>query len=144
MTTSSHRSPDPAVRLADLMGARVLDAAGRDIGHVSDVRFVEAADPQEGGRGPGRLRLEGLVVATRRRGRMLGYDHRPVDAPWPLTALARRAARHALWAPWTVVTAHRPPSRTGETGTITLSESAADLTPLEKMHAHWNPYDSGA
>ncbi|MEK9520598.1 hypothetical protein MIU24_14520 [Streptomyces venezuelae] len=119
------------MRLADLMGARVIDATGRDIGHVSDARLTETtpADMRP------RLRVEGLVTATRRRSRLLAYDHRPVDAPWPLTALARRATRHALWTPWTTVTAHRPPDRLGEPGTITLDQPAT--TPLD-MHTHWN------
>ncbi|KMO93479.1 PRC-barrel domain-containing protein [Streptomyces roseus] len=123
------------MRLADLMGARVIDVTGRDIGHVSDVRLTEAAAPSR--RLPG-LHVAGIVIATRRRSRLLAYDHRPVDAPWPLTALARRATRHALWAPWTAVTAHRRPPRTGEPGTVTLDQTAASLTPLRDMHAHWN------
>ncbi|WP_052680621.1 PRC-barrel domain-containing protein [Streptomyces sp. NRRL F-4428] len=123
------------MRLADLMGARVLDATGRDIGHVSDVRLTETTAPAVT---RPRLRIEGLVIATRRRGRLLAYDHRPVDGPWPLTALARRTTRHALWTPWTAVTAHRPPDRLGEPGTITLDQPATALTPLLDMHTHWN------
>ncbi|MFF0277764.1 PRC-barrel domain-containing protein [Streptomyces sp. NPDC004330] len=122
------------MRLADLMGARVIDGTGRDIGHVSDVRLTESAGTVH----PGMLHLDGIVIATRRRSRLLGYDHRPVAAPWPLTALARRAARHALWAPWTAVTTIRPPSRLGEPGTLTLDRESSVLTELTTMHGHWN------
>ncbi|MFC9295114.1 PRC-barrel domain-containing protein [Streptomyces sp. NPDC057011] len=124
------------MRLADLMGARVIDATGRDIGHVSDARLAETA-PRAGG-GTGGMRLEGIVIATRRRSRMLGYDHRPVTAPWPLTALAHLATRHAMWAPWSAVADHRPPPRLGEDGTITLNQAADSLSSLDTMHAHWS------
>lgn len=123
------------MRLADLMGARVLDATGRDIGHVSDVRLTET--PSAAGR-PTRLHVAGLVIATRRRSRLLAYDHRPVDAPWPLTALARRTTRHALWTPWATVAAHQAPIRLGEPGTVTLDQPASALTSLQDMHTHWN------
>lgn len=134
MTTSSPGSPGPATRLADLMGARVIDATGRDIGHVTDVRLIETGAPA----GPGPLRVEGLVIASRRRSRMLAYDHRPVTAPWPLTALARRATRHARWAPWEGVAAHQRPNRTGEPGTIILNRPADALIPLNDMHTQWS------
>ncbi|MBT2469122.1 hypothetical protein J7E97_14890 [Streptomyces sp. ISL-66] len=123
------------MRLADLMGARVLDATGRDIGHVGDIRFVETSGPAGE---PTRLRIEGLVIAPRRSSRMLAYDHRPVTAPWPLTTLARRATRHALWASWKNVASRQPPSTLGEPGTITLRQNASDLSLLSDMHAHWN------
>ncbi|MET9963408.1 hypothetical protein ABZ128_30795 [Streptomyces sp. NPDC006326] len=128
------------MHLADLMGARVRDPAGRDIGHVSDVRLTDVRGPD----GTLRLRIEGLVIATRRRTRMLGYDHRPVEAPWPLTAIARRATRHALWAPWDTVTSHAPAARAGERGTVVLTRNGAELPTLAAMHAHWNPGPGGA
>ncbi|MFE0774269.1 hypothetical protein [Streptomyces sp. NPDC058861] len=125
------------MRLADLMGARVRDRGGREIGHVSDVRLREYAIPA---RGPAHteLRVEGLVVAIRRRGRLIAYDHRPVDGPWPLARLARRAARNALWAPWSVVAGHEPPARLGDPGTVRLTVPGTELAPSADVHDDWN------
>ncbi|MFF0561727.1 PRC-barrel domain-containing protein [Streptomyces sp. NPDC020472] len=125
------------MRLADLMGARVRDRDGREIGHVSDVRLREyaARDRSPTGR---ELRVEGLVVATRRRGRLIAYEHRPVDGPWPLARLARWAARNALWAPWSMVADHEPPVRLGDPGIVRLTVSETELVPLVGAHDDWN------
>ncbi|MEU1193489.1 hypothetical protein [Streptomyces sp. NPDC005859] len=123
------------MRLVDLIGARVTDPAGREIGHVSDVRLVEETDP--GGTPGTRLRVDGVVVAVRRRGRLLAYEHRPVEGPWPLAWLTRRAVRLAHWAPWDCVAAHQPPSATGESGTVRLTRTVDQLTPLAQAHADW-------
>ncbi|MFC8492035.1 hypothetical protein ACFUJU_14855 [Streptomyces sp. NPDC057235] len=125
------------MRLADLMGARVSDRDGREIGHVSDVRLREYAIPT---RGPAdtELRVEGLVVAARRRGRLIAYDHRPVDGPWPLAWLARWAARNVLWAPWSAVTDHEPPVRLGDAGTVRLAVAGIELAPLVNVHDDWS------
>ncbi|MGJ7416069.1 hypothetical protein AB9128_09485 [Streptomyces cinereoruber] len=125
------------MRLADPMGARVSDRDGREIGHVSDVRLREYAIPA---RAPAdtESRVEGLVVATRRRGRLIAYDHRPVDGPWPLARLARRAARNALWAPWSAVTDHEPPVRLGGPGAVRLTAVGTELAPLVDVHDDWS------
>ncbi|GGR36332.1 hypothetical protein [Streptomyces roseolus] len=125
------------MRLADLMGARVRDRDGREIGHVSDVRLREHPAP-DGASADTVLKVEGLVVATRVRARLIAYDHRPVDGPWPLARLARRAARGARWAPWPVVAAHEPPDRLGDLGTVLLVVPGAELVPLTDVHHGWN------
>ncbi|WP_185893574.1 PRC-barrel domain-containing protein [Streptomyces sp. WAC08241] len=121
------------MRLADLMGARVRDRDGREIGHVSDVRLREHPGPAGTV-----LKVEGLVVATRARGRLIAYDHRPVDGPWPLAWLARWAARNARWAPWPAVAAHEPPARLGDPGTVRLAVPGGELAPLTDAHDAWN------
>ncbi|MBT2421844.1 hypothetical protein J7F01_40805 [Streptomyces sp. ISL-22] len=124
------------MRLADLIGARVTDPAGREVGHVSDVRLVEETSP---GSTPGpRLRVDGLVVAVRRRGRLLAYDHRPVQGPWPLAWLTRRVIRRARWVPWDCVAVHQPPAVVGERGSVRLSRTIDELVPLVRAHADWN------
>ncbi|WP_411072607.1 hypothetical protein [Streptomyces sp. cmx-4-25] len=125
------------MRLADLMGARVRDRDGREIGHVSDVRLREHPAPDAGPAGTV-LKVEGLVVATRARGRLIAYDHRPVDGSWPLTRLARWAARNARWAPWPAVAGHEPPDRLGDPGTVRLAVSGTELVPLTDAHDDWN------
>ncbi|MCZ2525294.1 PRC-barrel domain-containing protein [Streptomyces sp. HB2AG] len=123
------------MRLADLIGARVVDPAGREVGHVSDVRLVEERVPGEDA--ATRLRVDGLVVAVRRRSRLLAYDHRPVRAPMLLAFLARRAAARARWAPWHTVAGHLPPAAAGERGTVRLDRAAADLPLLGDVHEQW-------
>ncbi|QTA36710.1 PRC-barrel domain-containing protein [Streptomyces sp. CA-256286] len=125
------------MRLADLIGARVLDRDGREIGHVSDVRLREYTAP---GNAPAdtELRIEGLVVAARRRGRLIACDHRPVDGPWPLARLALWAARNARWVPWSTIAEHAPPRRLGDPGTVRLIAHAGELTPLTDAHRDWS------
>ncbi|MFC8269491.1 hypothetical protein ACFUIZ_27800 [Streptomyces cinereoruber] len=125
------------MRLADLMGARVRDPDGREIGHVSDVRLREHPAP-DGAPADTVLKVEGLVVATRARARLIAYDHRPVDGPWPLARLARRAARGARWAPWPVVAAHEPPDRLGDPGTVRLVVPGTELASLTDVHHGWD------
>ncbi|WEH38342.1 hypothetical protein [Streptomyces sp. AM 2-1-1] len=117
------------MRLADLMGARVQDRDGRHVGHVSDVRLRECGDSPDTV-----LRVEGLVVATRSRGRLIAYDHRPVDGPWPLARLARWAARNARWAPWPLVAGHEGPGRLGDPGTVRLLVGTDELPLLTDVH----------
>ncbi|MGW7265146.1 PRC-barrel domain-containing protein [Streptomyces sp. NPDC054842] len=124
------------MRLADLIGALVTDSAGREVGHVSDVRLVEVEAP---GHDTGtRLRVEGLVVALRWHGRLLAYDHRPVHGPRPLAWLTRRSVRRARWVPWDRVAHHRPAAAVGERGALRLTTTADELLPLERAHHEWN------
>jgi hypothetical protein len=60
------------MRLSDLLGAEVLDEAGRSAGRVHDVRLVQDG-PVVGGFGAA-LRLDGLLVGRRAVGARLGYD----------------------------------------------------------------------
>ncbi|WP_327686427.1 hypothetical protein [Streptomyces sp. NBC_00467] len=122
------------MRLADLMGARVCDPAGTEIGHVSDVRLVEHPAPT---RPEATLRVEGVVVALKGHSRLFSYDHRPVDGPWPLAWLARRAARHARWIPWDHVTSHQPAKRLGDPAIIRISHPSEQLPLLSDMHQQW-------
>ncbi|MEU0786934.1 PRC-barrel domain-containing protein [Streptomyces sp. NPDC006173] len=136
MTTSSVVCPEPVMRLAELIGSRVTDSSGKEIGHVSDVRLVEERGP---GSEPGtRLRVEGLVITSRRRARLLAYDHRPVQGPWSLTWLTRRAIRHAHWAPWSCVASHQRPPAIGESGTVQLATTIGELAPLAQAHEEWD------
>ncbi|MEV6618682.1 hypothetical protein AB0N31_33475 [Streptomyces sp. NPDC051051] len=125
------------MRLADLMGARVIDSSGRQIGHVGDVRLVEEKVLARGGSGT-RMRVDGLVVAVRRRGRLLAYDHRPVDRPLLLARLVGRVAARARYATWDQVGAHRPPTTLGERGTVRLTVRGEDLMRLREAHDDWN------
>ncbi|MQY04685.1 hypothetical protein [Actinomadura macrotermitis] len=118
------------MRLADLIGALVLDPEERRVGRVSDVRLVDE--------GPAGLRVDGLVVSPRLRGQLLAYDHRPVERPWLLAYFARRGSARALWVPWDDVAGVRPDERTGEPGTVRLTRGAGELGPLAEAYRSWS------
>ena len=67
------------MRLSDLLGADVVDEAGRSAGHIHDVRLVQDG-PLVGGFGAS-LRVDGLIVGRRSIGARLGYDRRKMHGP---------------------------------------------------------------
>jgi len=84
-------------RLNDLLGMRVEAADGRALGHVNDVRLA-----------PGRavhglrseLMVDGLIVADRHAGSLLGYDRRAEQGPWLVRLAVRVLHRNAGYAGW--------------------------------------------
>jgi hypothetical protein len=86
--------------LSDLLGCAVRDRAGTRLGFVNDVRLEPSAAV------PGvsaRLRVEGLIVADRSVGSMLGYERDRTQGPWPVRALVRWLHRRAAYVPWAAV-----------------------------------------
>lgn len=79
------------MRLAQLLGKRVLDRTGRDLGTVHDVRLVR--DGPEIGSFGAAFRVHSLVVGGGAIGTRLGLERKQVRGPWPLKALLGR--RHA-------------------------------------------------
>jgi hypothetical protein len=73
------------MRLSDLLGADVVDEAGRSAGHVHDVRLVQDG-PLVGAFGAG-LRVDGLIVGRRSLGARLGYERREMRGPLPVKLL---------------------------------------------------------
>lgn len=86
------------MRLSDVLGSQVVDVDGRPAGHVRDVRLVQDG-PLQGAFGAG-LRVAGLVVGPNAVSSRLGYDRRPMRAPWLVAALARRASRGVRYVEW--------------------------------------------
>ncbi|MFF7361608.1 hypothetical protein [Streptomyces sp. NPDC008125] len=72
--------------------------------------------------------------------RLIAYDHRPVDGPWPLARLARWASRNARWAPWAVVAGHEGPGRLGGPGTVRLLVTTDELPLLTEVHDDWRDH----
>lgn len=83
------------MRLSDLLRLEVIDAEGRDVGRVHDVRFV----------GDGRAKvpewqIEGFIAGKASLGHRLGYLYGDVKGPKLLASLVRRRARHAVYVRW--------------------------------------------
>jgi hypothetical protein len=87
------------MRLAALMGCRVFDADGVEIGGVHDVRFVADGAPYAPGGRPA-YRLAALVVGSAGIGGRLGYVRDEMRGPWPLAAVFRRLARSSYEVTW--------------------------------------------
>jgi sporulation protein YlmC with PRC-barrel domain len=117
------------VRLSDLLGQRVVDAAGAELGRVHDVRLVQDGPPV-GPFGAG-LRVTHLIVGPSAVASRLGYDRADVGAPWIVAAVARRLRRRALLVPWDEVEAM-------DGGVVTLTRRAdgpdAPIAPTEDRH----------
>ena len=92
------------MRLSDLLGRPVVDADGRRLGEVKDVRLVQDGPYVEGfGQ---QLRIEGLLVGEGALGTRLGITRANLRGPWPLTALMRRLERRTRYVLWDDVGAH--------------------------------------
>ncbi|HEX8135551.1 MAG TPA: PRC-barrel domain containing protein [Actinomycetes bacterium] len=110
------------MRLSELLGADVVDQAGRSAGHVHDARLVQDG-PVIGGFGAS-LRVEGLIVGRRSIGARLGYERGQVRGPLPVRLLAGWLYRGAGYVHWDRVRAIEPHR-------IVISGSVADLPAPE-------------
>jgi hypothetical protein len=106
------------MRLSELLGAEVVDQAGRSAGHVHDVRLVQDG-PLVGGFGAG-LRLAGLIVGRRSIGARLGYERRKMQGPLPVKLLAGWLYHDGRYVDWDRVTGIEPDR-------IVIAGSADDL-----------------
>jgi sporulation protein YlmC with PRC-barrel domain len=93
------------MRLSELLDSEVLDADGRAIGHVHDVRMVQDG-PIQGTFGAA-LRVQGLIVGRPALGARLGLDRAGVKGPWILKAFFR-AIRTDLYVEWERVRSIEP------------------------------------
>jgi sporulation protein YlmC with PRC-barrel domain len=109
---------DVRVRSSDLLGAEVVDGAGRSAGDVHDVRLVQDG-PLVGGFGAS-LRVAGLLVGRRATGVRLGYERRDMQGPLPVRLLVgwlHRGGRYVAWDRVRAVEPHR----------VLISGSVTDL-----------------
>jgi hypothetical protein len=81
------------VRVGALLGRRVRDAAGRDVGRITDLETRRD--------GYGRERVVAAMVSAGLWGRLFGYGREEVNGPWVLEMLAgrllRRHNRRVAW-----------------------------------------------
>jgi sporulation protein YlmC with PRC-barrel domain len=82
------------MRLSDLLGSEVIDATGRSLGHVHDVRLV-ADGPAMGAFGPA-LRIHGILVGPGSMGARLGLARNEMRGPWLLKLIFGRRPRHLI------------------------------------------------
>jgi len=112
------------VRISDLLGRRVVDVDGSDVGEVRDVRLVQDG-PLEGVQAA--LRLDGLVVGG--HGALsvrLGYHRNHVRGPALLRSLFTALERRARYVPWLDVILD-------DDGPVRLRRRAADLASLDEV-----------
>lgn len=88
--------------LSDLLDRFVLDADGRHLGHVIDVRLVLDGPPAGVLAAP---RLHGLLVSPRTATSFLGYERTEVTAPWPVARFLRWRHRGTFLVQWSDVDA---------------------------------------
>jgi hypothetical protein len=106
------------MRLTDLLGAEVVDQAGRSAGKVHDVRLVQDG-PLVGGFGAA-LRVDGLIVGRRAVGARLGYERRTMGGPLLVKLVAGWLHHGGRYVAWDRVRAIEPDR-------IHISGSADDL-----------------
>jgi len=80
------------MRLSELLGVRVVDAQGNDIGGVADVRLVQDGPLQPSMQAA--LRVDGLIVVERKVTQLFGYERHVGPA------LLRRIVHSRLGAVW--------------------------------------------
>jgi hypothetical protein len=107
------------MRAIDLLGAAVYDVDGRPVGAVRDLRF-QAGGPAVKDSGRPAYRLVALECGAGGLAHRLGYGHRELAGPWPLTILLRRLARRSVVVDWGDIA-------TIDGGKISLSTRAESL-----------------
>lgn len=96
------------MRLSELLGSTVFDAAGASLGPVRDVRVIER---EPGGGGAGRFRVSAIVIGAgllARPAHAWGFAEGRACGPWLLRALFRSAVRRARVIPADRVTEWGP------------------------------------
>ncbi|QNE21300.1 hypothetical protein F1D05_29520 [Kribbella qitaiheensis] len=108
------------MRLTELLGVRVLDAHGNDIGGVADVRLVQDGPLQPSMQAA--LRVDGLIVVERRASQLFGYERHVGPA------LLRRIVHSRLGAVW-----YLPWQDIDQISPDIVRARADQLTPLEEL-----------
>jgi hypothetical protein len=100
----------------------VLSRDGSVLGRLNDVRLAPTRKVQGV---TAELVVDGLVVADRHAGSLLGYDRRSAQGPWLVRRAVQLLHRGAGYAPWSAVT-----ELDWEGRTLTLA--MAELEPLSR------------
>jgi hypothetical protein len=92
---------EASMRLSDLLKSAVVDAAGKDIGHVHDVRLVQDGPPVAGI--DHTFRIAGVLVGRGSVGIRLGFHRAGLEGPWLLKSLFGMLETRARYVPWEAV-----------------------------------------
>ncbi|MBA3339204.1 MAG: PRC-barrel domain containing protein [Geodermatophilaceae bacterium] len=88
------------MRVSDLIGLDVHDAASAYLGVVTDLRCVQDGPLRGSMQAP---RVSALIVGRRHLGSLLGYDRRAQQGPWLVRVIVQRLHRHNIMVPWDAV-----------------------------------------
>src|SRR3954469_12563591 len=113
------------MRMADLVGAKVFDSSGRDVGKGNDVP-AERGDTHEG---DAPYAATPLLVAAGSVGTRLGYGYGHMHGPWPLSAIMQRAMARSYAVRWDQIETIEP------TLQVRLSASRDDLMTMAELIA---------
>ena len=80
--------------LSDILGHRVVDADGVQVGFAIDVRFVISGSPSQL---LADAVLDSVLVSPKNRSTFLGYERSGVVSPWPIGKLLERRHRDAFF-----------------------------------------------
>lgn len=92
-TDPSHGSDTPVRRVlaSTLLGTRVVDRDGHEIGRLHDLRLRTERNEH---------RVEGLVTGPGVIAERFGYTYGEVSGPWLLVVLMRHLAKRTRYIPW--------------------------------------------
>jgi hypothetical protein len=88
-------------RLGELLHSTVVDAAGRELGSVDDVRLVQDGPLLEGFGNA--LRVDALVIGRGSLAVRLGFHRQKMKGPWLLKTIFGALERKAVVALWAQV-----------------------------------------
>jgi sporulation protein YlmC with PRC-barrel domain len=85
------------MKASDLIGQRVIDADGAELGVVTDLRCIQDGPLRGSMAAP---RLSELIVSRHRAGSLLGYDRSEQQGPWLVRIIVRRLHRPLIFISW--------------------------------------------
>ncbi len=92
------------MRAAELIGSRVVDADGTQVGVVHDLHFRLIGRPD----GEVECELDMVECGGIAVGHRLGYGHAEMTGPWPIPRLFRLLSRRSLVFGWSDVARLQP------------------------------------
>jgi hypothetical protein len=120
------------VLISDLIGAAVVDADGKRLGKVTDVRLVQDGPYIEGFGNA--LRVDSLVIGRDGIANRLGYARGGVHGPWLVRRLASAVEGKAWLVPWT-------DCRVREPG-LTVGKGRVELQRVRDVYGVRSPFSS--